>query len=297
MKGLADNPVFLLLVVGGLLGLSFPFGKAAVAAGVDPVAWALVISGAPGVVLAAVLLANGYRNRPDTWFVRYCFVSGLLSYVLPNILIFLAIPKLGAGFVGLMFTLSPVITLAFSMIGGIRVPSRMGIAGIAIGFAGALMLTATRGEIGATGGPGWIALALMIPVILAGGNIYRAVDWPAGREPLELSAFSNLAAGIVLVAFLAATRGGVPLAQFANAPWLALGQLAMASMMYALFFRVQMVGGPVYLSQIGYVAAAVGLAAGMVFLGERYPPLTWLGAAILAVGIGFTIRAQVNQTK
>ena len=36
------------------------------------------------------------------------------------------------------------------------------------------------------------------------------------------------------------------------------------------FFRLQAVGGPVYLSQIGYVAAAVGLFSGTLFLGESY---------------------------
>ena len=44
-----------------------------------------------------------------------------------------------------------------------------------------------------------------------------------------------------------------------------------------------MVGGPVYLSQIGYVAAAVGLFSGTLFLGERYGLLTWLGAAVIIV--------------
>ena len=64
--------------------------------------------------------------------------------------------------------------------------------------------------------------------------------------------------------------------------------------MFVFFFRLQVVGGPVYLSQIGYVAAAVGLFSGTFFLGERYGVLTWLGAAIVVVGVIVTTRAQAR---
>ncbi|MCR6659916.1 MAG: hypothetical protein NVV72_11420 [Asticcacaulis sp.] len=62
--------------------------------------------------------------------------------------------------------------------------------------------------------------------------------------------------------------------------------------MFAVFFRLQIVGGPVYLSQIGYVAAAIGLFSGTLFLGERYGLLTWLGAVVIAVGVIVTTKAQ-----
>ena len=61
-------------------------------------------------------------------------------------------------------------------------------------------------------------------------------------------------------------------------PLLVLAQVASASAMFVFFFRLQEVGGPVYLSQIGYVGAAVGLIAGTLVLGERYQLLTWIGA-------------------
>ena len=67
-----------------------------------------------------------------------------------------------------------------------------------------------------------------------------------------------------------APLGGMPL--------LVVAQVASASAMFVFFFRLQAVGGPVYLSQIGYVGAAVGLFSGTLFLGERYQLLTWLGA-------------------
>ena len=38
--------------------------------------------------------------------------------------------------------------------------------------------------------------------------------------------------------------------------------------MYLMFFRLQAEGGPTYLTQIGYVAAAVGAGIGVGVLGE-----------------------------
>jgi drug/metabolite transporter (DMT)-like permease len=75
-------------------------------------------------------------------------------------------------------------------------------------------------------------------------------------------------------------------------PVVVLAQMAAAAAMFAFYFRLQAVGGPVYLSQIGYVAAAIGLVAGVLFLGERYQLLTWLGAAIVTVGVFMTTKAQ-----
>ena len=38
--------------------------------------------------------------------------------------------------------------------------------------------------------------------------------------------------------------------------------------------------------------AAVGLVSGTLVLGERYQLLTWLGAAIITIGVVMTTKAQ-----
>ena len=65
--------------------------------------------------------------------------------------------------------------------------------------------------------------------------------------------------------------------------------------MYLTFFRLQAVGGPTYLSQIGYVAAALSVAIGVALLGETYPTMVWAGVAIVAAGIGLSTLAQIRQ--
>jgi len=295
MNRLWNSPLGLLLLTGGLLGLSPPFGKMATGSGIPAVLWAFVISFGAGSALLCVLLARR-KSLPFTpRTLRYFIITGLISYAAPNILMFSAVPHLGAGYAGIMFTLSPVITLMLSLLFGVRRPNPLGIAGIAVGFIGALVVAATRGEAGQPADLLWVFVGLLIPVSLAAGNIYRTVDWPEGSGPIELAVGSNLAAAAMLFLALFVSGQGGSLTRLPEAPFLVLAQVTAAASMFAVFFRLQVVGGPVYLSQIGYVAAAVGLLIGVFFLGERYAIWTWIGAAIITAGVVMTTKAQSSR--
>ena len=289
---LMESASFLLLATGTLLGLILPLGKIAAQAGVPPAMWTFLFSASAGVILLALLLLRGKSLGFSGGRARYYVCTAIISYALPNLLILSAIPRLGAGFTGIMYTLSPVITLVISMGFGLRRPNALGIGGIAVGFIGAILVALTRGEVGKPADPLWVAAALLIPVFLACGNVYRTLDWPKNSDPTELAAGSHLASAIMLFAGILLFAGGFPVETFALAPWAATAQAIASAGMFALFFRLQAVGGPVYLSQIGYVAAALGLISGTLFLGEHYPPLTWIGAVVIAIGVAMTTRAQ-----
>ncbi|MER9399607.1 DMT family transporter [Mesorhizobium sp. M0615] len=292
MKFLLESALGLLVVTGGLLGLTLPFAKLATAAGVSAMVWAFVISFGAGGVLLCALLANGERMRLTPHRLRYFFITAAVSYAVPNLLMFSAIPHLGAGYTGIMFTLSPVITLVFSILLGVRLPNMLGSIGIAVGFIGAVMVAVTRGEAGQPADFFWVLVGLLIPVSLAAGNIYRTVDWPEGTGPIELAVGSHLASATLLLVGILVLFGLSAFAPLGAVPLVVVAQVASASAMFAFFFRLQAVGGPVYLSQIGYVAAAVGLFAGTIFLGEHYQLLTWAGAVIITIGVIITTKAQ-----
>ncbi len=292
MSPLWNSAVGLLFVTGSLLGLTLPLGKLAGEAGVPPVVWALLVSAGAGLVLFAAMLAGGARLRLDAHRLRYFAVTAAISYAIPNVLMFSAMPHLGAGYTGIMFTLSPLVTLLLSLLLGVRRPNALGVAGIATGFVGALLVATTRGEAGAPAAFSWVLVGLLIPVALAAGNIYRTWDWPKQAGTIELAAGSHLAAAAMLAAVVVVTGSAGAIGGLGDLKLLSAAQVASASGMFVFFFRLQAVGGPVYLSQIGYVAAAVGLVSGTLFLGERYEPATWFGALVIGAGIAMTTRAQ-----
>ncbi|QCN95170.1 DMT family transporter [Azospirillum argentinense] len=275
----------LLLLVGGLIGVIFPVTKVAQAAGVPPLPWAFSMMLGAGVILAGLARVKRQPMPLTGRYLRYFAVSGLLSMALPNVVLFFVMPWLGAGLSAVVYTLPPILTLLMAVAVRIEKPDRGRVAGILLGFVGALMIVGPRGSLPSPDLAGWMALAFVMPAAVAAGNVYRTVAWPPGGQPVALAAGTMLGgAGWVLLALLA-TGAVADLPALGLAPWLALLQIAVTALTYVLYFRLQVVAGPVYLSQIGYVATSVGLGTGTLLFGERYSPWVWGGAAVIVMGV------------
>ncbi len=288
------NPLALLLFTGSLIGLNFPLGKLALTAGVSPIVWSLLMSAGVALALGVVMVLRGLRLPITRRHLRYYLIAGIVSYALPNLLVLSVIPHLGAGFTSIMFTFSPIFTLALTSFVKTQRPNWLGVVGIGFGFAGALLIVMSKGQLSAPAEPFWIGVGFLIPLALACGNIYRTIDWPGETAGLALAVGTNAASALFLATASVLVHGGVPAAALASVPTVVVLQLVVSAAMFSLFFRLQRDGGPVYLSQIGYVAAAVGLATGSLFLGESYGLLTWLGAVVVAIGVLMTTRAQAR---
>lgn len=288
------SPGLLLVAVGLLLGLNFPLGKLAVGAGIPPLIWAAVISAGGAIILGLTLAPLKVAARIDRRHLRYFLVIAVISYALPNALVYSLIPRLGSGYVAILFTLSPMFTVAFSAAARLRAPSRLELLGVAIGFAGALLVATSRGEIGRSVDWIWVALGIAVPFSLALGNVYRTLDWPAGANPLWLAVGSNAISALVLIGASVLVSGATAAEALLAVPGLVAIQVAASALMFALFFRLQAIGGPVTLSQIGTVAAGIGVVIGTFGLGERYSLTVWSGVALIAVGLGLTLRARLR---
>lgn len=290
-----NKPLPLLLVTGIAFGCNFPLAKLAVAAGINPALWAVVICLGAGVAL--LLVANRFEAAPAVaGILSYASISGLISNVAPLFLTFAAIPHIGSGLAAVMVAMSPVVTALISLALGVRPPSLLGLMGIGFGLAGAVIIIIARNATFSAGDSRWLFLAVLIPVFLGIGNVYRTMAWPTGAGPMRLGAMVNLAAVFPLLA-VAWSWGGLDVAPLLNVPQLVLAQVTASIVMYLTFFRLQAVGGPTYLSQIGYVAAVIGAGIGVTLLGEAYPASVWAGVAVVAVGIGLTTLGQARAAR
>jgi len=290
-----DTPLVLLLTVGSFLGISTLFAKAAPEIGWHPVAllqWS-ILGGAAGLFATTRLAGlrkrrqrpardEGHRQR----LVIYVFVTGLL-FIIPNMLAFAAAPKVGAGFVALCYAFPLVLTYAFAVILRLqRFQILMG-GGVLFGVAGGVLLAISGAELSAEASM-WSALALSIPFFLAAGNIYRTLKWPKGAQPVDLALGMMAVAFLALSAFTAAWGIPVTPVNWTNeATALLAVQTVIFGLQYGLYFRLQQTAGPVYLSQIGSVAAVVGLGFGYLIFDE-IPNAAKLGA-VLSVGLGIVL--------
>lgn len=285
-----NRPLPLLLVTGVAFGCSFPLGKMAVTAGVAPAMWALVICLGAGI--SVLLAAQLFEDTPAVpGLYRYAAISAVISNVIPLVLTMTVIPHIGSGITAILVAMSPVTTALLSMLLKVRPPNALGLLGLAIGLAGAVMIVLARRAEPGGGDALWLGVAALIPVFLGAGNVFRSLAWPKGAGPMWLGAAVNLSAVPPLLV-IAALSGGLDVAALAGVPGLVAAQFAAATVMYLTFFRLQAVGGPTYLSQIGYVAAAVGVGVGVAFLGERYPAMVWAGTGVVVIGIALSTLAQ-----
>lgn len=293
-RDILNQPIVLLMIVGGFLAVSTIFAKAAPSVGWHPLAllqWS-VLGGALGLFFVTrVLLGktkDALQDRTDSkWrLLIYLTVSGLL-FIAPNMIAVVAAPKVGAGFVSLSFAFPLVLTYAFAVLLRLeRLQLMMG-GGVLFGLIGGVLLALSGAELSEDASL-WSLFALSIPVFLATGNIYRTIKWPKGAKPIDL-ALGMMATGFLALAVFTTLMGipVVPETWSTMSIGLLAGQTLIFSIQYGLYFRLQQTAGPVYLSQIGSVAAVVGLGLGFLIFDE-VPNLAKLAAAV-SVGLGVVL--------
>ena len=283
-----------LLATGSLLGLSANLAKLASEAALAPLpflAWS--VAGA-ALVLTAINLATRRLPAFTARTAEYFAVSALVSVVVPNLLFFAAVPHVGASFVALAIAFPPLFTYAGALLLRMERFDRLRALGVALALAGAALLAILK-----LSAPDatlvWVAAALVAPIVLAVGNLYRTLRWPQGAEPDALAPGMLLASAAMLL--LAGALPGASLAvpmDSLTPLLLILAQAAAFSLQYLLFFVLQKHGGPVYLSLLGSVAAVVGVPIAVLLLGETPPQGLLFGALLIALGIGFVTRRSVR---
>jgi len=276
-------PILLLLIVGVFFGATTANGKFAAYAGWHPVLF-LAISGTFGGVLMMVgLHIAGHRMDFSANVLAFSLVSGVL-FAVPNIIFFVSVVHVGAGFVALVTAFASVLTYLFSVALHTEIFKPARAFGIGIALVGAMALSIGKlagGEFAAV----WVLVALAGPVFLAFGNIYRSWAWPEGASPFALAPLMLIVAGLVSFLIVQIMQVSVP-AEVSPQMGLTLGlQVLVFAVGFAFYFVLQKIAGAVYLSQIGPVIALVGTGLGISILGEAATVSLLLGGAAIVVGV------------
>jgi len=239
-------------------------------------------------------VANGRgrrRTAPDCPVAAGLYdhgVTGIL-YAVPNALAFAAARHVGAGFVALCFAFPLVLTYGMAIVLRMETVQAARFAGVLSGVAGGVVLAVGRQVSGDALGL-WALAALASPVIVALGNIYRTLYWPTGVRPLQLS-IGMLGFGAVTLVLINLFVGGgagtamLPEAWTFDATALLVGQSLISAIMFSLYFRLQALAGPVYLSQIGSVSAVIGVGLAFLLFNEIPSAADMVAAALIAAGI------------
>ncbi|MCD1279929.1 DMT family transporter [Psychrobacter sp. CCUG 69069] len=278
-------PFICLLVGGALIGISTNLAKYAGEVGVTPLAFLFWSITGAAVILWVIAFIRQELPPLSTRSFEYYFVAALISVAGSNLLLFSAIPHVGAGFVALIISLPPLLTYLGALTLRMERFSIIRALGVAAALMGAGVL-AIRKFSAPDASIFWIVIALCGPVLLAIGNIYRTLRWPDKASPNALAPGMLMAAALLLLMFSALPNFSVtvPIKE-----WLPLGVITIQAGVFAgqflLLFVLQKTGGPVLLSLLGSVGAVVGVPVAIFLQGESPPAGLFLGASLIALGV------------
>lgn len=274
-----------LLSGGSLLGLSTNLAKLAGEAHLPPIAflcWSII-----GAALLLMIVSALRRDLPpiNARALEYYAVSALVGVVGSNLIFFSAVPHVGASFVALIISLPPVLTYMGALVLRMERFQLIRATGVATALAGAVVFAARNFSAPDTDGF-WILLALVGPLLLAIGNIYRTLRWPKGASADALATGMLVAAAMMLLAagFLPGFTLAVPMARSLPLVLIATQSVVFASM-FLLLFMLQKTGGPVLLSLLGSVGALVGVPVAIFLQDEAPPEGLVLGTALIGAGV------------
>lgn len=246
--------VVVLLGAGMLLGVTTNLAKVANGIGISPLAYLTWSMTGATLLLAIVSCLRGHRAAVTRRSVEYFVIAGFLSAAGSNLIFFNAIPHLGVSFIALMFSLPPLMTYAGALILRMEQFCWWRAAGVLLALAGTAILVLSRWA-----APDidhfWIGLALLGPVLLAAGNLYRTLRWPPGATAESLApGMLTAAVGILLLFALVFDRSlSIPI-ESSYALLLIAGQAVVSAGQFLLMFVLQKTGGPVFLSLMGGVS-------------------------------------------
>ena len=295
------EPVFLLFAAGFGIGMIFPLGKLAGAIGMPPLLFAGASAAGASLVLGTIALLSDARLVVDRATLVYALVAGQVTFAIPFGVLVVVIPQLGSGIPAILQSLAPILTLCIVYALRLEQPNPIRVAGLATGLFGALIILVTRnsGALDVSASFLWYLAALVTPAALAVGNVYRTTNWPEGQGPLPLATLTLAAAalGIFLILLAGWLMGiGVEVVAPLERGWrLVVLQSLATGVGYAFFFRLQQVGGPVYLSQISYVNTGVGVAFAVLLFGERLSISIWIAVGLVFAGVALVNRTQATR--
>ena len=276
-----------LMFAGGIIApLRFVLNKIAVDGGVPPFAfafWPMLFS---GLLLLAVAMMRGETPSLKFADLRAYIVVGVLAMGAPLAVLTYLADKLPQGIISMVVILAPTLTYLFAILLGVDRLKLLSCAGLVAGLGGILVIVLPDVSLPEPDMVWWLLFALLAPVLLGLGNVLTALVRPPAMPSTVLAAGMLLSAAALLLVLMIATGqtyffdGAAP-----GINWNFLYATLLNSIFYILFLEIVRLSGPVFFSQMNYLAVAAGFGWGMLLFGERYSLYVWGGTALMAMSV------------
>ncbi|MBB3521770.1 MULTISPECIES: DMT family transporter [Rhizobium] len=288
--------LLLLLALAALWGSSYTFIKIGVET-IPPVTLIAVRTLIAGGILLAVLRYRRIRLPTDGGTWRRFFVQACLNSVIPFTLIAWAEQSVDAGLAVILNSATPIFTflLTVLIVRHEQVTARK-LFGVISGVAGICLVIGVE-VLGGLGESLMAQLAIILATACYAGAAIFSKNFK-GLDPAVPAAGSLISGAVILL----------PVSLVVDRPWtldpsaasilalLALSAFSTA-LAFAIYFRLVQTLGSVGTTSQAYLRVPIGVAIGILFLGERLSPTAWIGLVCVIFGVAaMTIPARVMAT-
>jgi drug/metabolite transporter (DMT)-like permease len=274
----------LLLLLSAVWGASYTFIKLGVAT-IPPITLIAARTSVAGLLLLAIMRARGLSLPRDraTWR-RFCF-QACLNSVIPWTLIAWGESFVDAGLATILNSASPI--FAFLLTAAVTQHEKVSLrklVGVVAGMAGICLIVGVDAIYG-------IGRGLAAEIAIVAATICYACAAIFGQnfkglDPMAPAAGSLLAGAAVLI----------PASLVVERPWtLAPSMASLAALLglavistalaFVIYFRLIRTLGSVGTTAQAYLRVPIGVALGVMFLGESLSPTTWVGLACVIGGV------------
>lgn len=274
----------LLVLLSTLWGASYTFIKIGVET-IPPVTFIAVRTLIAGLILLGVLHWRGLRLPKDMVMWRRFALQAVLNSAVPFTLIAWAERSIDAGLAVILNSLTPI--FAFLLTALVtrheQVTSRK-LFGVTAGLAGACLIIGLQ-ALNGLGTQLWAQLAMVAATVCYGAAAITGKGFK-GMDPMIPAAGSLIAGAMMLI----------PLSLVADHPWtlapsthslLALLGLSIFStaLAFAIYFRLLQTLGSVGATAQAYLRVPIGVAIGVVVLGETVTTTAGIGLVAVIAGV------------
>jgi drug/metabolite transporter (DMT)-like permease len=274
----------LLVVLATLWGASYTFIRVAVAT-IPPITLIAGRTAIAGLLLLIIMRWRGVQMPTDAAIWRRFLFQACLNSVIPWTMIAWGERTLDAGLATILNSTSPIFTFFLTLaVSRHEALTSRKLFGVIAGMAGICLIVGVQ----ALAGSGEQLTAQIVTVLAAicyaGAAIFSRGF--KGLDPMAPAAGSLLCGAVVLI----------PLALAVEQPWtitpstnsmIALLGLAVFSTAaaFVIYFRLIQTLGSVGTTAQAYLRVPIGVAIGVLFLGEQLSPTAWIGLACVVVGV------------
>lgn len=285
----------LLLVLATLWGASYAFIRVAVAT-IPPITLIAGRTAIAGVLLLVIMHWRGVRMPRDAATWRRFLFQACLNSVIPWTMIAWGERTLDAGLATILNSTSPIFTFFLTLaVSGHEALTSRKLFGVIAGMAGICLIVGVQ----ALAGFGEQLTAQIVTVAAAicyaGAAIFSRGF--KGLDPMAPAAGSLLCGAAILIPVGLVVEQPWTLAPSTNSllalPGLAVFSTAAA---FVIYFRLIQTLGSVGTTAQAYLRVPLGVALGVLFLGEHLSPTAWIGLACVVVGVAaMTIPARATK--